>query len=208
MKQPDCPRCLEPFERGDRFCKKCGIRKSRPFSQGQWWLFALLIDLLILLLLGIIREEMLVAKGQPLDMATETAWLMLGVLGLCLLIPTICLNRVYLVLWLLKHGAVVSGKVVEHRLLAALKGRTRKAAIVKFTPDVAHPTTCEVQHWAWIDVLPLKEKVQVRYDPYNPSGCAQVGQDRGDLIFYALLSLVFAGLVVLMALALLMIAPA
>jgi hypothetical protein len=207
MKQPDCPRCLEPFERGDRFCKKCGLRKSRPFSPMRWWSFALLADLLIVLFFAILREKILSAANQPLDLATESAWLIFGVLGLCLLIPTICLYQVSRVLWLLKHGMITSGKVVKHRLLAAPKGRTRQVAIVKFTADIAQPTSYEVQHWAMIGILPLKQKVQVRYDPYNPGGCAQVGLGMSDLIFYALLSLMFLGLAAFIAVAVLMVAP-
>lgn len=207
MKQLDCPRCLEPFERGDRFCKKCGLRKSRPFSQSRWWSFALLTDLLIILLIAVIREKVLVAENQPMDVAAQTTWMLFGVLGLCLLLPTICLNRVYRALWLNRHGAITSGKVVEHRFLSAPKGQTRQVAIVEFTPDTAHTGTCDVQHWAWMGVLPLKKKVQVRYDPYNPSICAQVGSGIGDLVFYGILCIMFAGLAVLIAVVMLVATP-
>ncbi len=207
MKQLDCPRCLEPFERGERFCKQCGLRKSRPFSRGRWWLFALLANLVLVVFLVVFRETMLGSENQLLNATDGATWLMFGVFGLALLLPTICFGQVYRALWLCRYGALTSGKVVEHRLLAAPKGRTRQVALVQFTPDLAQPGSYEVQHWAWLDVLPLQQQVQVRYDPYNPGGCAQVGLGIGDMVFYGLLSLMLLGVAALLAGAVLVAAP-
>lgn len=168
MKQSLCPCCQEAFEQDRAFCKTCGLRKSRPFSRGRWWLLALLLNLLLMVLVVVLRENMLRAKELPVESLTYTACLGLGTFGLLLFLPTLCFSKVWRILWLRRYGAITSGKVAEYRWLSAPKSRKRKVAIVKFRTGSAQQITYEAQHRAWWEALPLKKKVQVLYDPYAP----------------------------------------
>ncbi len=197
MKRLFCPRCQEVFEQRDHFCHKCGLRKGKPFSRKQWWSIALLTNLLIVLLCAVLREKVVTAEGYPLDLTTETAWLLFGLLGLCTFLPTICIYRIYRVLWLRKHGVVSSGEVVGSRQYYSRRGRRFEVSVVEFTLDRAQLSVCQVEHWDWWGLLPPHEKVKVLYDPYNPNSCAQVGSGLGDLIYTALLGLPCVGLFIL-----------
>ncbi|MDQ2902284.1 MAG: hypothetical protein ABI456_16270 [Ktedonobacteraceae bacterium] len=197
MEQLPCPRCQELFERSDRFCKKCGLRKSKPFSQKQWWSVGLLTNLLIVLLCVVLREKIITSEGYQPDITTGVTWLMFGILGLFLLIPTFFLYQISRILWLRMRGLVGSGEVVAHREYAAPKGRTREVSVVEFTPDLAQSSVCQVEDWAWVTSLSLHEKVKVLYDPYNPGGCAWVGSGLIDLMLFGFFGLVFSSLPVI-----------
>ena len=134
---PVCPRCKEVFERDSVFCKKCGLRKSRPYSRSLWWALAWLLNLCIVLLIIILRENVFLTKERALMDPPDIILLMSGALSLALLLLMLCFSRVWRILWLQRYGASTTGQVAGHRLLAAPKGRQRVVAVVSFrcNPD-------------------------------------------------------------------------
>ncbi len=145
----------------------------------------------------VLREKIITSEGYQPDITTGVTWLMFGILGLFLLIPTFFLYQFSRILWLRMRGLVGSGEVVAHREYAAPKGGTREVSVVEFTPDLAQSSVCQVEDWAWLISLPLHKKVEVLYDPYNPGGCAWVGSGLIDLMLFGLFGLAFSSLPVI-----------
>jgi hypothetical protein len=114
MEQMICPRCEEPFGRNERFCKNCGIRKSKSISRVRWWLTALLINLVLTGVFAGIRERIITTSGYPIDLSDGTVWLIFGVIFLLLLLPALCLYFIYLSLLLRERGVMTKGTVAEN----------------------------------------------------------------------------------------------
>lgn len=177
MEQIICPRCEEPFGRNERFCKNCGIRKSKTISRVRWWLTALLINLLLMGIFAGIRERVVTASGYPIDLAHGTAWLMMGAVFLCLLLPTLCVYFVYLSLLLRGRGVMTKGTVTENYTETIERENNireeRKMSAIVFMPEVAHPTECRITTSGW---LTIGSTVDVIYDPYRPHDYAEEGK--------------------------------
>lgn len=176
MQQIICPRCQEPFGRNERFCKNCGIRKSKSVSKVRWWLIALLIDLILTGIFAGIREKVITASHYPIDLTNETVWLILGVVFILILLPTLCLYGVYFSLLLRERGVVTKGTAVENYTETVEQENvreTRQMSAVTFIPEVAHPSQCRVTTSGW---LTIGSTIDVIYDPYNPGDYAEVGK--------------------------------
>ncbi len=198
MAQLDCPRCGTPFVRGARFCKSCGLRKCRPFSALHWWLSALTVDLLIVVGVGIFKVYLLVVNGMQNDISWGVGGTLLAVLGLLLLFPTLSFYPVYRALWLCRYGAVATGKVVIRRVSLRPRAGRVEVPVVRFETDIVPHKRFEVPYLPWFGLRRAQE-VEVRYDPYNPGGCAQVGMGINHLTFsIALIGLLFLGLAILL----------
>jgi hypothetical protein len=207
MNQLACPRCQEPFEASDLFCKQCGLRKGKAFSKQRWWRVALLVNLLLLLLLVALREKLMTSRGYSLDISNGELWLMLGVVFIFLLVSTFFVYHFSLIVGLRRHGLTVSGKVIEHREHRTRKGRRWVASIVEFIPETAGSPVCVVEDRGWQSPQPLHKKVKVLYDPYNPTDCTWVGSGGSDLVITALFGLLFSSLPVVFMIALLTVPP-
>lgn len=177
MEQVICPRCEEPFGLNERFCKNCGIRKSKSISRVRWWLTALLINLVLTGVFAGIRERIITTSGYPIDLSDGTVWLIFGVIFLLLLLPALCLYFIYLSLLLRERGVMTKGTVAENYTQTIERENnvreTRQMSAILFMPEVAHPTQCRVTTTGW---LTIGSTVDVIYDPYRPHDYAEVGK--------------------------------
>lgn len=209
MERIICPRCQEPFGRDERFCKTCGIRKSRSLSKVRWWLSALFVDVILTGIFTGIREKVITANGYAMDLSNGSVWLILGVVFMLILLPTLCVYALHFFLVLRTRGVMTQGTVVENYIETVERDNrreTRQMSAVMFIPEVAHPPQCRVTTGGW---LTPGSMVDVLYDPYNPGEYARVGKTPSLAIpiVFAILGLGMAALAIFVMGALLTTSP-
>ncbi len=179
-----CPRCKELFERDERFCKHCGIRKGTPLTplkEVQLCLVGFVFDLLLVGLLTSIQHIFSPFRGASIGLADTLSCFGFPLDVALLLFPLFYLYFTYQLILLRKRGVITIGRVVsnETQMVGRHGNIPRFVSIIEFDADLDPLMHCQMEHLSWTkrkSWLPIGSEADVLYDPYKPRGNACIGK--------------------------------
>ncbi len=204
-----CPRCKEPFETGERFCKHCGIRKGTSPKELQWFFVGVIFDLLIVGLLTGIQHTFAPFKGMAMGLADAFSCFGPLLNVALLLLPLFYLSFTYQHVLLRKRGVTTKGKVVgnETQMVGRHGDVPRFVSVIEFEAELDPLIGCRIEYSSFMKRkgwLPIGSEVDVVYDPYNPrrnarvGGRVSLGRFVWRIAFCIILICIFGGLVFLL----------
>ncbi|MDQ2905252.1 MAG: hypothetical protein M3Y81_17110 [Chloroflexota bacterium] len=204
-----CPRCKELFERGERFCKHCGIRKGTPLAEAQFCLVGIVFDVLLVGLLTSIQHIFSPFRGTSFGLAAALSCFGFPLNVALLLFPLLYLGFTYQLILLRKRGVTTRGRAIgnETQMVGRHGDIPRFVSVIEFEADLDPRIHCRIEHSSWTERrgwLPIGSEADVLYDPYNPRGNACIGKKIPvaklvlQIIFCIFLLCSFGGLVFLL----------